>query len=191
VKVAVENAIPPRGRSTPQITIQVSTLAQYRAACELPNIARIYVPPELLPQISAPVFCILPPIDHSDEPLPVSEHIVGYLASTHGQLKQLQGTKKTVVADYSFNIYNPHARAALPPQYVATLSPEAPRFTAENSEIIVYGRIPTMYSKFLMRSHILTREPVDHRENPPPADFHRYIFTRENPAEIAEIVTQP
>lgn len=100
-------------------------------------------------------YAALPLIDtkHTEELIEKLEGsgIDGYLVRTMGQLYSLSDTQKEITLDYTFNIFNPYASTAFSKGFNVTASVELkPGDMAgfgDNTEVIVYGKIPLMVTR--------------------------------------------
>lgn len=77
--------------------------------------------------------------------------IDGYLVRTMGQLHLLADTEKETVLDYTLNTFNPYAASAYPESFTVTASVELDPGElgnfGENTESIIYGKIPLMVTR--------------------------------------------
>ena len=147
---------------TQKLTVQIRDIDSLGTVLEH-DVSRVYVDfteknIESLNRIqsdTAEIFLALPPISRNEAETALKGWVVelenanfaGYLAATYGQLNILQelGTKKKIILDHNFNIFNNWSKQSFQNASGTTLSQELTaaqlrHMAAENSEIIIYGR---------------------------------------------------
>jgi len=129
-----------------KLSVQLSDINHLRLAANM-GVSRVYIDyrqfDDAMISKDIEIFVTLPEISrNSVEAIPQSDLIDGYLASTYGQLYELQAIGKPIMLDHSFNIFNDWAIEAFDK---VTLSQELniheiKALNTQNAELIVYGR---------------------------------------------------
>jgi len=147
------------------LTVSVQNKQQFDAVCAKPYVHRVYVElPAMLTELNyfpensnrAEVFAALPRIstnrlDEVFEQLENSD-VDGYLVRTYGQFEMVRATDKKIAMDHSFNVLNQAGLEFWKDKSCSVaLSAELNfneinRFANDQSEIVIYGKMPLMVS---------------------------------------------
>jgi len=155
-----------RGGSSQKIAVQINDINHLPAVLSQ-NISRIYLNyttknvTNLPTKTNTEIFIALPTISRNTTEAELklafklleATNVDGYLVSTYGQLHLLRSTKKQIMLNHTFNIFNAHAAEFFINMGMGvTLSQELNAheinaITTGNTELIVYGR------QILMSTH--------------------------------------